>query len=142
MQVHRRNRRFAVTAAAVAALGAGALTIASANQASAEAGCEVDYNVISSWGGGFQANIVVTADEPINGWEIAWDFPSGTSVQSAWNVDWSQSGSTFTGSDVGWNGSIASGQSREVFGFVGSGSSTAPGQFTINGDVCNNQDDP
>lgn len=140
MQVNRRRRKLAVAGAAVAALGAGALTIASANQAFAEEGCEVDYNVISSWGGGFQANVTITADEPINGWDISWSFPSGTSVQSAWNVDWSQSGSTFNGSDVGWNGTIASGQSVEVFGFVGAGSSTTPAQFTINGDVCNGAD--
>ncbi|WP_026924665.1 glycoside hydrolase family 6 protein [Glycomyces arizonensis] len=137
MQVHRRRRRLAVTAAAVAALGASALTIASANQAFAEEGCEVSYDVVNSWGSGFQANITISAGEAINGWDISWDFPSGASVQSAWNVDWSQSGSTFNGSDVGWNGSIASGQSVQVFGFVGSGSSASPGQFTINGDVCN-----
>jgi cellulose 1,4-beta-cellobiosidase len=141
MQAHRRRRRLALTGAAVAALGATVLTVASANQAFAEEGCEVEYNVTSSWSGGFQANVVVTAGEAIDGWEIAWDFPSGTSVQSAWNVDWSQSGAAFTGSDVGWNASIASGESRELFGFVASGSSTEPGQFSINGDVCDGQDE-
>ncbi|GAB3652849.1 hypothetical protein GCM10028833_25470 [Glycomyces tarimensis] len=127
---------------AVAALGAGALTITSANQAFAEEGCEVDYNVTNDWGSGFQASITISADEPIDGWQIEWTFPSGTSVSSAWNVTWSQSGSSFSGTDVGWNGSIGSGQSREVFGFVGSGSSAAPSQFSINGDVCNGQTDP
>ncbi|MCH7231783.1 glycoside hydrolase family 6 protein [Glycomyces sp. L485] len=139
MQVHRRRKRIAVTGIAVAALGASALTIATANHASAEEGCEVDYNVVSSWGGGFQASVTITANEPINGWNMSWDFPSGTTVSSAWNVDWSQSGTTFTGSDVGWNASIASGESREVFGFVGNGSSSAPAQISVNGDVCDGQ---
>jgi cellulose 1,4-beta-cellobiosidase len=142
MQVSRRRRRLALTGVAVGALAATGLTFASANQALAEEGCEVDYNVVSSWGNGFQANVVITADEPINGWEVKWNFPAGTTVSSAWNVDWSQSGTGFTGGDVGWNASIASGQSKEVFGFIGSGSSTAPGQFTVNGDVCNGPTEP
>jgi cellulose 1,4-beta-cellobiosidase len=126
----------------VGALAAGGLTFASANQALAEEGCEVDYNIVSTWGGGFQANVVITADEAINGWEVKWNFPAGTTVSSAWNVGWSQSGTGFTGKDVGWNASIASGQSREVFGFIGNGSSTAPTQFTVNGDVCNGPSQP
>jgi len=142
MQVSRRRRRLALTSVAVGALAATGLTFASANQALAEEGCEVDYNVVSTWGGGFQANVVITADEAINGWEVKWNFPSGTTVSNAWNVGWSQSGTGFTGKDVGWNASIGSGQSREVFGFIGSGSSATPGQFTVNGDVCNGPVDP
>ncbi|WP_227996945.1 glycoside hydrolase family 6 protein [Glycomyces albidus] len=132
----------AITGVAIGALAATGLTFASANQALAEEGCKVDYKVVSTWGSGFQANVTITADEPINGWELKWNFPSGTTVSSAWNVSWSQSGTAFTGKDVGWNASIGSGQSREVFGFIGSGSSTAPGQFTVNGDVCNGPVDP
>ncbi|WP_198587026.1 cellulose binding domain-containing protein, partial [Glycomyces xiaoerkulensis] len=75
-----RHRYLAVTGLAVAALGATALTITSADPASAEDGCEVDYNVTNEWGSGFQANITITADEPIDGWQIQWDFPSGASV--------------------------------------------------------------
>lgn len=138
----KRNRRLAFTTAAVAALGAGALTIATANQAQAETGCEVDYQVVSSWGGGFQANVSITADEPIDGWEVTWDFPTGTTVSSAWNVDWGQSGTAFSGADVGWNAAIASGQTREVFGFIGSGNAAAPGSVAVNGDLCDGQVDP
>ncbi|WP_211253123.1 cellulose binding domain-containing protein, partial [Glycomyces tenuis] len=42
-------------------------------------------------------------------------------VQSHWNTELSQSGGSVTAGDVGWNGSIASGQTREVFGFIGTG---------------------
>ncbi len=134
-----------MTAAAVASLGAGALTIASANTVFANEGCEVEYEVVNDWGSGFQANVSVTAGDAIDGWDISWDFPSGTTVSSAWNVDWSQSGSTFNGSDVGWNASVASGQTSELFGFVANGSSGAPGEFSINGIVCDGEvddDDP
>jgi hypothetical protein len=137
-----RRRYLAATGLTVAALGATALTITSANPALAESGCEVDYTVVNDWGSGFQANITISADEPINGWQLEWDFPSGTTVSSAWNVDWNQSGTTFTGTDIGWNGSIDSGQSREVFGFAGNGSSATPDRFTLNGDTCNDSDEP
>jgi lysophospholipase L1-like esterase len=137
-----RKRRLALTTAAVAALSAGALTIATANQAQAEDGCEVDYKIVSSWGGGFQANVSITAAEPVNDWDLTWDFPAGTQVSSAWNVDWHQTGTDFTGSDVGWNAAIASGQTREVFGFIGSGSTAAPQSIALNGDLCDGQVDP
>lgn len=142
MQINGRRRRLAVAGAAVAALGAGALTIASAGPVHAEAGCEVDYTVVSDWGGGFQANVAITAAEAVDGWTLAWEFPAGTTVSSAWNVDWSQSGSSFTGSDVGWNAAIGAGQTREVFGFIGAGSTAAPAAVTLNGDLCDGQVDP
>jgi cellulose 1,4-beta-cellobiosidase len=142
MQVPRRRRRLAIAGVAVAALAATGLTFASANQALAEEGCQVNYKIVSSWGSGFQANVTITAQEPINGWDLTWTFPSGTTVSNAWNVGWSQSGTSFTGSDVGWNGTIASGQSREVFGFIGAGSTTTPTNIRINGDVCNGPTNP
>lgn len=137
-----RSRRLALTTAAVAVLGAGALTIATANQAQAEAGCQVEYNVVSTWGSGFQANVAITATEPIDGWDLSWDFPAGTTVSSAWNVDWDQTGTAFTGSDVGWNAAIGAGQTREVFGLIGSGGTAAPHAITLNGDRCDGQVDP
>ncbi|MCC3764625.1 cellulose binding domain-containing protein [Glycomyces sp. TRM65418] len=132
----RRWRRAAAVTLPVALVGT--LAAVAAPQAFAAQYCGgVQYNVISTWGGGFQANVVITAgDAGLNGWDLEWDFPSGTQVTNAWNVDWSQSGSHFTGSDVGWNGSIASGQSREVFGFIGSGSATAPTGVKVNGESC------
>ncbi|WP_030159580.1 cellulose binding domain-containing protein [Glycomyces sp. NRRL B-16210] len=142
MQTRRNRPRLAVTAAAAAALGAGALTIASAAPVHAEAGCQVDYTIASEWGGGFQANVAITAGEAIDGWEIAWEFPAGTAVSSAWNVDWSQTGTAFTGSDVGWNAAVESGQTREVFGFIGSGTGAEPASITVNGDLCDGQAEP
>ncbi|GAA2265041.1 hypothetical protein GCM10009853_017990 [Glycomyces scopariae] len=139
----RRNRKLtAFAAAAATALGAGALALGPADLAFAEDGCEVEYTVVSSWGSGFQANVAITAGEAIDGWDLAWTFPSGTTVSSAWNVSWSQSGTRFTGSDVGWNGTVASGQTRQVFGFIGSGSTADPTGISINGDLCDGEVDP
>ncbi len=142
MRTSGTRRRLAVTAVAAAALGSGALAVVSAAQAQAEEGCEVDYRIAGEWNGGFQANIAITAGEPIDGWEVGWDFPDGTTVDSAWNVDWSQNGTTFSGSDVGWNAAIDSGQTREIFGFIGSGSAAEPVSIYLNGERCEGQSEP
>ncbi|WP_026930504.1 glycoside hydrolase family 6 protein [Glycomyces tenuis] len=89
--------------------------------------CTAEIVVVSDWGSGWQGDVHVTAgDTSLNGWTLTWNWGSGQSVSSSWNVDISQSGQTVTASDVGWNGSIASGQSRNAFGFIANGSSATP----------------
>nr|WP_277606068.1 endo-1,4-beta-xylanase [Glycomyces sp. L485] len=91
------------------------------------AGCSAAIEVVNDWGSGWQANVSVTAgDGGVNGWTLDWTWPDGQSISSSWNVDIAQTGSSVTASDVGWNGTVASGQTREAFGFVGSGSSAEP----------------
>jgi aryl-phospho-beta-D-glucosidase BglC (GH1 family) len=137
MQPHRRRKLVAIIGAAAAALSAGAITIVASQGANAAAGCDVDYNIVSSWGSGFQANISITTDEPLSDWTVEWDFTSAVSGISAWNVTGqSLSGSHFTASDAGWNGSIAAGQTREVFGFTASGSPGDIEAAEVNGVLC------
>ncbi|HEU5130351.1 MAG TPA: non-reducing end alpha-L-arabinofuranosidase family hydrolase [Glycomyces sp.] len=89
--------------------------------------CAAAVEVVNDWGSGWQGNVTVTAGAAaLDGWTLTWDWPGGQSIGSAWNADWSQTGSTVTASDVGWNGAVAAGQSREVFGFVAGGSAAAP----------------
>lgn len=143
MRVDRRRRRTAILGAAVAAFSAGAVAIVAAQGASAEEGCEVHYEVVNDWGSGFQANVGITAGEPIDGWTVEWDFTGAVSGISAWNVsDQSLSGSHFTASDAGWNGSIASGQTVEVFGFTADGTAGDIADAEINGVLCGESDDP
>ncbi|GAA1848703.1 cellulose binding domain-containing protein [Myceligenerans crystallogenes] len=137
MRAFRTRRGVAIISALAAALVAGTLPVIGAASASAEEGCEVEYTVASNWGSGFQANVTITAgSEPIDGWDLTWAFPAGTTVSQAWNVGWSQTGTTFHGSDVGWNASIPAGRSVQ-FGFVGSGSTASPSYARVNGDLCN-----
>ncbi|WP_211234655.1 cellulase family glycosylhydrolase [Glycomyces arizonensis] len=88
--------------------------------------CTAAIDVVNDWGSGWQGNVSVTAGESLGGWTLTWTWPGGQTVQSQWNADLSQSGSSVTASDVGWNGSIASGQTKEVFGFIASGPAAAP----------------
>jgi aryl-phospho-beta-D-glucosidase BglC (GH1 family) len=137
MQADRRRRRAALIGAAVAALGASALTIVAAQGAGAAEGCDVEYHVASDWGSGFQANVSITAGEAIAGWTIEWDFTSAVSGISAWNVtNQSLSGTRFEASDAGWNASVPSGQTKEVFGFTATGTAGDITNVTVNGVPC------
>jgi endoglucanase len=90
-------------------------------------GCTASIAVANDWGSGWQGNVNVAAGSTaVNGWTLTWTWPSGQSVSSHWNANLTQSGSTVTASDVGWNGQIGANQSREVFGFIGNGSSASP----------------
>lgn len=131
------RRRTAIIGATVAALGASALTIVAAQGASAAEGCEVDYTVVNDWGTGFQANVSITADQPIYGWTVEWDFTGAVSGISAWNVgSHALDGTRFTATDAGWNGSISSGETREVFGLTADGAAGAITGATVNGVAC------
>ncbi|GAB4002171.1 hypothetical protein GCM10029992_39660 [Glycomyces albus] len=89
--------------------------------------CSAEIEVVNDWGSGWQGNVSITAGQSaVNGWTLTWDWPSGQSISSSWNADITTSGSTVTAGDVGWNAGVSAGQTREVFGFIGSGSSTAP----------------
>ncbi|WP_100444441.1 polysaccharide deacetylase family protein [Glycomyces xiaoerkulensis] len=86
--------------------------------------CSAVIEVVNDWGSGWQANVSVTG--PTDGWTLSWNWPGSQGISSSWNAQISESGSSVTASDVGWNGGIASGQTQQVFGFIGSGPATEP----------------
>ncbi|WP_100444869.1 glycoside hydrolase family 6 protein [Glycomyces xiaoerkulensis] len=89
--------------------------------------CSAEIEVVNDWGSGWQGDVRVTAgDAAIDGWTLTWTWPGGQSISSSWNADINESGSSVTASDIGWNGSIAAGQTTNAFGFIGSGSSATP----------------
>lgn len=89
--------------------------------------CTAEIVVTNDWGTGWQGDVHITAgDASLNGWTLTWTWDGGQTVSSSWNVDLSQAGTSVTASDVGWNGSIASGQSQNAFGFIADGSSSTP----------------
>jgi endo-1,4-beta-xylanase len=89
--------------------------------------CTAKITVVGDWGSGWQGRVDVTAGSAaLNGWSLKWTWPGAQKATSTWNVEYTQSGAAVTAGDVGWNGSVAAGQSREGFGFVASGSSATP----------------
>jgi hypothetical protein len=105
--------------------------------------CAVNYDVTQGWGSGFVANVSVTdtGPNPVNGWTLAFSFPSGTeSVSSSnWNANWNESGQNVTATNVSWDGYLAPNSGNTVFiGFVANqnGAYPSPASFTLNGTVC------
>ncbi|MEU9314314.1 glycoside hydrolase family 18 chitinase [Streptomyces sp. NPDC048295] len=90
----------------------------------------------SDWGSGFEGQWTVknTGTTALSSWTIEWDFPSGTTVGSAWDATVTSSGTHWTAKNLGWNGSVAPGASVS-FGFNGTGPG-APAGCKLNGASC------
>ena len=105
--------------------------------------CAVNYDVSQGWGSGFVANISITNTGPnaINGWTLAYSFPSTTeSVSSGtWNANYSESGRAVNVTPLSWDANLAPNSGNSVsIGFVGNqnGAYPSPASFTLNGTVC------
>jgi len=89
-------------------------------------GCTATLKTISSWSGGFQAEVTVTAKSAaITSWSVGWNLASGQSIASLWSGTSTVSGSAVTVRNVDWNGKVGAGQST-TFGFTANGTPSAP----------------
>jgi Cellulose binding domain/Fibronectin type III domain len=105
--------------------------------------CAVTYDVSDGWGSGFVANLTITNTGPnaINGWTLAFSFPSSTEsvTSSNWNGNWTWSGTNVQVTNLSWDGYLAPGSGNTVsLGFVANqnGAYPSPASFTLNGTVC------
>lgn len=133
--------RGALGAAAALLLPLGGLVaVASPAQAAEEA--TATFTKTSNWGSGFGGKWTIenTGDTTIDGWELEWDFPSGTSVGSSWDAEVTSSGDHYEAVNLAWNGTLAPGATAS-FGFNGSGSGE-PSGCTLNGAACDGSGDP
>ncbi|GIF12916.1 glycoside hydrolase family 6 protein [Actinoplanes teichomyceticus] len=89
------------------------------------AGCSAVFRVTSSWSGGYQAQVTVTAGRATTGWAVSWALGGGQSVSQVWGGTLSTSGTAVTVRNASWNGALGAGASAE-FGLIGSGSATTP----------------
>ncbi len=86
-------------------------------------GCTASVSV-NQWTGGFVATVTVTAGSaPMTGWTTSMTLPAGTTITSAWNATRSGDTGAVQFTNVGYNGSVAAGQSTQ-FGFQGTGTGT------------------
>ena len=94
------------------------------------------YAKTQDWGTGFEGKWTVknTGTASISSWTVEWDFPSGTSVTSAWDADVTSSGTHWTAKNKSYNGTLAPGASIS-FGFNGAGSGS-PSNCKLNGGSC------
>ncbi|MFC9246284.1 glycoside hydrolase family 6 protein [Streptomyces sp. NPDC057136] len=134
----RRSRTALIAAGALVAAAAGTAA-AAVPSAAAAAGCTVDYTIQNQWNGGFTSAVTVTnTGDAVNAWQLEWSFAAGEQVSQGWNATVSQSGTAVTAKNVSYNGSLTTGASAS-FGFnaTGSGNSTVPATFKLNGVTCN-----
>jgi alpha-L-fucosidase 2 len=83
-------------------------------------GARAVYTVTSSWPGGFQADVTVTAgSSPIRGWAVSWSFPNGQTINQLWSGSHTQNGANVTVVNAAYNGALAAGASTS-FGFIAS----------------------
>jgi endoglucanase len=92
--------------------------------------CAATYQVTSSWQGGFQGQVTVTAgNAAISNWAVTWTLGSGQSITQAWSGTLSTSGNTVTVRNADWNGSLAAHASTQ-FGFIANGNSAGTPTLT------------
>ena len=88
--------------------------------------CAASYRTTSTWSGGFQGEVTVTAGaSAINGWTVGWNLAGGQSISQIWGGTLSTSGSTATVRNVSYNGSVPAAGST-TFGFLANGSPSIP----------------
>lgn len=108
-----------------------------------EGNCAVTYRVTNQWVDGFTADVIITntSTTDINGWSMSWNFPGNQQVTNAWNIGWSQAGTLFSGSDLGYNSLIGANGGSQTIGFQAyfTGSNYAPVDsiIIVNGESCN-----
>ncbi|WP_151478084.1 glycoside hydrolase family 18 chitinase [Streptomyces albicerus] len=135
MRLRHRLRHRAVAGLTTLLLPFAAL-VGLASPASAATSATATYAKTQDWGTGFEGKWTVknTGTTSISSWTVEWDFPSGTSVTSAWDADVTSSGTHWTAKNKSWNGSLAPGASVS-FGFNGSGPGS-PANCKLNGGSC------
>jgi chitinase len=74
----------------------------------------------STWDGGYSGRIRIenNGSALVDGWELT--YVDGPEISSLWNAEWVTSGAQTSLTDLGWNGSIGSGDFVEI-GFQGVG---------------------
>jgi endoglucanase len=113
----------------ISAASAGRTVTTGAGGGGGDQGCTATYKTISSWTGGFQAEVTVRNSGTTAGtaWTVNWTYPSGTTVGSLWN---GVAGTpAVTVRNAAHNGALAAGATA-TFGLVGNGAATTPTPIT------------
>ena len=72
------------------------------------------FVVTDDWGSGAVVTLTITnsGGTAVDGWAVDFDLPFD--VTSSWNVDLTDTGEGFTATDIGWNGTIAPGETVTI----------------------------
>ncbi|MGP3984553.1 cellulose binding domain-containing protein [Streptomyces sp. KR80] len=100
--------------------------------------CTARYKLVNQWEDGFQADVVITYNRPLNGWQLTWFFPDMQHIYQMWNGRYWQYGPSVTVRPVDYNTQVAANQSITV-GFLAKSPyryNSAPSDFALNGRRC------
>ncbi|MBR7834442.1 glycoside hydrolase family 11 protein [Actinospica durhamensis] len=88
--------------------------------------CSASYTTTSSWTGGFNGQVTVTAGSAaISGWTVKLTLASGQTISSLWNGTNSGTSGAISVANASFNGSLAAGASTS-FGYTASGTASTP----------------
>lgn len=136
--MHPYARR-AVAALAAAATAAGVAVALTGTPAGAAGTPTATFTRTSDWGTGYEGRFTVVngGATTLTGWRVEFDLPATTTVSSAWDGRLTRSGTHYTVTDAGWNGTLAPGATAG-FGFTGAYSGTwqNPAGCRLNGASC------
>jgi hypothetical protein len=100
----------------------------------------VNYVIQSDWGNGatISVTIINNTTSAVNGWTLAFTFPSAQTITNLWNGTYTQSGASVSVKDGGFNANIPANGGSVNFGFNlnYSGTNAKPTGFTLNGVAC------
>jgi predicted carbohydrate-binding protein with CBM5 and CBM33 domain len=84
-------------------------------------GCIAMYSIKSAWSGGWQAEVMVHAEETaIKNWTVSWTWPGAQALTTLWSGNATTSGSLVTVTNANYNGAVTAGN-YTTFGFLGTG---------------------
>jgi len=99
----------------------------------------VTYSM-NDWGSGATVNITIknNTSTAVNGWTLAWTFSGNQTITNLWSGSYTQSGTSVSVKDAGYNASIPANGGTTNFGFNinYSGTNAIPSSFTLNGAAC------
>ncbi|MQS09595.1 chitin-binding protein [Streptomyces sp. IF17] len=92
--------------------------------------CTAQRTIVSSWSGGYQAEVTVTnaLDVALTGWTASWTQPAGSTLDQVWSGTSMVHGDHVMVQNASWNGSLAPGAST-TFGYIASGN--PPAESTV-----------
>ncbi len=99
----------------------------------------VTYSM-NDWGSGATVSVTIknNTSTAVNGWTLAWTYSGNQTITNLWSASYTQSGTSVSVKDAGYNASIPANGGTVNFGFNinYSGTNAKPASFTLNGAAC------
>ncbi|MDT9701343.1 PHB depolymerase family esterase [Streptomyces sp. P17] len=100
--------------------------------------CKVSVTT-NAWNTGLTASLTITntGTTAVNGWKLGLTLPTGQTITNGWNATYTPASGAVTATNASYNGTIAPNASVSIgYQATHTGTSAAPGAFTLNGTAC------